>query len=281
MKRSHEQAQVWRSAGLQNLEFMWATYINHSFPRHAHDTFGVGVVEQGCVETFQGGEFHKIPAGSIVLFNPEDVHACSAAHERGWTYRMFYPEENLIRQVASELAEGQGVPFFPCATVQDRDLANQILHLHIVSTEMNSNLEKESHLLSTLALLITRHARNQPSLSRASPEQQKLKQARDYLEAYYSSNITLKDLAKVAELEPLRLLRTFRKAFGLPPHQYLIQVRISSAKHALAKEMPIAEVAIATGFADQSHLTRHFKRLVGVTPKQYVLGCKNVQDKTF
>ncbi len=74
-------------------------------------------------------------------------------------------------------------------------------------------------------------------------------------------------------------LRVFCKQVGLPPHAYLVQTRVARAKVLLSMRLPIAQVAADTGFTDQSHLNRHFKRIVGVTPRQYALGCcKNVQD---
>ncbi|MDJ0570973.1 MAG: helix-turn-helix domain-containing protein [Pleurocapsa sp. MO_192.B19] len=76
----------------------------------------------------------------------------------------------------------------------------------------------------------------------------------------------------MVNLKPLRLLRVFRQTLGLPPHAYLVQVRITQAKKLLARRISIAEVAAETGFTDQSHLHRHFKRVVGVTPGQYVKG---------
>ncbi|MBW4564566.1 MAG: AraC family transcriptional regulator [Mojavia pulchra JT2-VF2] len=278
MKKTTELAQFWRVESLQNLEFMRATYVNHTFPRHSHETFGIGIVEQGSVKTVQRGTTYTIPAGSIVLFNPDEVHACGAADEVGWTYRMLYPENSLLQQVMAEIMNREQTPFFPFAAVQDYDLARRLWQLHTASTETGSNLMQASCLLSTLTQLLTRYTRECPELPIVGLETRAVTQAKDYLEAHYHENVSLEQLAAIANLQPLRLLRAFRKQLGLPPHKYLTQIRITRAKHDLAQGIPISTVAIATGFADQSHLTRHFKRLVGTTPRQYALGCKNVQD---
>ena len=79
-------------------------------------------------------------------------------------------------------------------------------------------------------------------------------------------------LAQLTQLNPLKLLLSFRQVTGLPPHAYLVQIRVQQAKQQLAAGRAIATVALETGFSDQSHLNRHFKRLVGVTPGQYVRG---------
>lgn len=76
----------------------------------------------------------------------------------------------------------------------------------------------------------------------------------------------------MAELNPFYLVRVFRKELGLPPHEFLTQVRVEQARRLLAGACPVAQVALETGFVDQSHLTNRFKRIVGVTPKQFAKG---------
>ena len=134
-------------------------------------------------------------------------------------------------------------------------------------------LQLESHLITTLVHLITLYADPAPTIGNLSPEKRAVRQVRDYLEAYYTANVSLQTLASLVGLKPLRLLRVFRREMGLPPHAYLLQVRINRAKEFLIQGKTIVEVAGDTGFSDQSHLTRHFKRFVGVTPGQYVLSC--------
>jgi len=87
----------------------------------------------------------------------------------------------------------------------------------------------------------------------------------------YARDVSLNDIAEAVHLSPFHVARLFKQALGVSPHQYLIQVRVNSARSLLSAgsgERSLAEVASAVGFADQSHLTRHFKRLLGVTPKQ-------------
>ncbi|MBD1847695.1 AraC family transcriptional regulator [Cyanobacteria bacterium FACHB-63] len=278
MQKITEQAQFWQVQSLKNLEFMRATYINHIFPRHSHETFGIGIVEQGSVKTVQAGTTYTIPVGSIVLFNPDEIHSCGATNEAGWTYRMLYPSHTMLEQVMLEITDRQKLPFFPFAAIQDRGLAQQIWRLHTASMQPHSSLIRESHLLLTLTRLLTRYTRDRPELPSIGSEMRAVTQARNYLEEHYNQNISLEQLSEITGLQSLRLLRAFRKQLGLPPHQYLIQIRIARAKQNLTKGIPISSVAIATGFTDQSHLTRHFKRIVGATPRQYAVSCKNVQD---
>jgi AraC-like DNA-binding protein len=104
-----------------------------------------------------------------------------------------------------------------------------------------------------------------------------LRPLRDYVHTHFNEPVRLRDLAEMSGMSPPYVGRTFRKAFGLPPHAYQIQLKIERAKALLCEGANIAAVADTVGFADQSHLTRHFKRLVGVTPAQYRHVRRNVE----
>jgi AraC-like DNA-binding protein len=103
--------------------------------------------------------------------------------------------------------------------------------------------------------------------------------ARDYLEAHFSENVSLALLSRVAGLSSFHLNRAFRIAYGLPPHAFQTQLRITRARKLLREGWSPSAAASEAGFADQSHLHRHFKRVVGVTPAVFRAGGrKNVQD---
>ncbi len=99
-----------------------------------------------------------------------------------------------------------------------------------------------------------------------------MRRVREYLIAHHADDVRLDDLAHLTGLDPLRVLRTFRTATGLPPYAFLTGVRVARAKELLAAGVPIAQVALDVGFADQSHLSRQFKRLTGLTPSRYSAG---------
>lgn len=265
-----EKIKFWREPALNNLELLHARYITHSFSRHAHETYAIGVIEQGAEAFTYQGEKHIAPAGSVVAINPGEVHTGNAASSHvGWTYRMLYPDVKLLQQATSEAAQQRlKIPYFPIAVIQDSQLARAIVKLHHTLENTTCALERDSCLLWTLAQLIARHAGERP-IWRVGKESQAVQRVREYLAAHYTENISLDAITQVANLSPFYLIRSFRKCVGLPPHEYLTQIRISRAKTLLAQGYAIAQVAYDIGFADQSHLARHFKRIVGVTPGQY------------
>ena len=139
--------------------------------------------------------------------------------------------------------------------------------------DAGSRLFAES-LAGMLAVHLLRNyaERSQPiETDRISTQPRAVTQAVDFINDNYATDLSLSDIAAAAHLSPFHLSRIFKKATGVSPYQYLLQVRVNSARSLLtagAGDRSLAEVAAAVGFADQSHLTRHFKRMVGVTPKQ-------------
>lgn len=132
-----------------------------------------------------------------------------------------------------------------------------------------SLLERESLLLKLIENLISNHASEKLSVGREGKERQAVRRVREYLMENYEQNVSLERLAQIAKLSKWHLNRVFSAELGLPPHAFQTQVRVTRAKAMLRQGSEISQVASLTGFSDQSHLNRHFKRLVGVTPGEY------------
>jgi AraC-like DNA-binding protein len=114
-----------------------------------------------------------------------------------------------------------------------------------------------------------RYADDHPHPRPFAKEHMGIQRVRSYIEESYYQNISLTQLAAIAQLSPFHLLRSFKDQVGLPPHAYQIQLRIMHAKRMLRMGFACIDTAIAVGFADQSHFTKHFKRIVGVPPGLY------------
>jgi AraC-like DNA-binding protein len=273
MKKSEstELVKLWRRPELGNVELLRAHYVTQTFNRHTHDGFAIGVIERGALGFYYRGENVVAPAGLINLVNPDEVHTGHAATTDGWTYRMFYIDTALLQNAASEMASRQeNIPFFDKGVIRDRALAETVHSLH-TSLEANAapRLEIESRFLVMLTQLIARHADAKPALRSVGREPAAVRRAREYIEACYTENISVGDLASIAHLSPFHFIRVFQKQTGMPPHAYLMQTRVRKARALLAQGWRIVDAAYETGFADQSHLTKHFKRTLGFTPGQY------------
>lgn len=265
-----ETATLWRAEQLDGLELLRATYITHAFARHAHETFAIGVIEEGVHTFWWRGATHLTPPGDIVVVNPSEIHTGQAARDTGYTYRMLYPPTDLLQRVAGDIyGRAWGIPFFPRAVIHDPVLARQIRDFHLTMERPASALERETRLVQALATLILRHAELRPPERDGGPGHAAVRRARAFLDEHFAEEVSLAQLATIAEVSPFYLARAFRAHVGVPPHTYLEGVRVARAKSLLIAGHRLAQVAFDTGFVDQSHFTHRFKRAVGVTPGQY------------
>jgi AraC-like DNA-binding protein len=265
-----EWSRYYREPALHDLEVLHARFINHAFARHSHDYYVIGCIECGVQAYRYRGSRHLTSAGQIFLVNPGEPHTGEAATANGYVYRTVYPRVALLQQLAHEVGNRRALPSFKSAVIRDDLLAARLARFHRAIAQHAPTLSIESHLLFALADLIARHAERRASLRRVPTERALTRNAREYMDAHFESDVSLSQLAAIFDRSPYYLARVFSRDVGLPPHCYLHTVRIRRARELLDAALPISEVAIAVGYADQSHFTHRFKRLMGIAPAQYV-----------
>lgn len=256
---------------LHSLELLQATYRNHSFTKHIHEGYAIGIIERGALAfTYQGTRL-VASAGTINLVIPGEAHDGAPASPDGWTYRMFYLPPTLLEQAVFSLSGKKGkLPFFPDGTITDTKLAGFIwsFHCQLLASQL-SLMEQQSQLSELLSEFVKRHAADRYHELRTGQEHLAVSRAREYLETMYQQAISLDELSRHCHLSPYHLLRVFRNNIGIPPHVYLKQVRVKKAKELLSKGFAPAFITQEVGFADQSHFTRNFKQITGLTPSKY------------
>jgi AraC-like DNA-binding protein len=265
-----EQVSLHTPQGKDGLQLMQARFRTRSFARHSHEGFGIGVIEQGALGFSYRGENVVAPAGRINTVNPDEVHTGHSATEQGWTYRMFYCSAELLQQMAEDIA-GRPVhlPFFTSGVIEDDQVAHLVRQTHVRLMDGQSpRLEQETLLLAMFAGLFVRHTYAPPAVIRAGNEQVRLRRVIDYLDAHHAEDLAVDTLAAIACLSPYHFIRVFSRQTGLTPHAWLMQLRVRKAAALLRRGVPIADAAVQTGFSDQSHLNRSFKRILGFTPGQ-------------
>lgn len=225
----------------------------------------------------RGGK-HATPPGGIFVIHPDEPHTGESATPAGFTYRTFYPTVDLMDVAATELVgRRSSAPAFPAPVIVDPELSRQFVALQQALIAPTGTLEGETWLLGALTTLIARHAAPQGTIRPPGRERAAVREARAYIAAHYDEDLSLTTLARLGGLSPFYFARVFRAEVGLPPHAYLESVRIGVAQRLLIQGLPPLAVAQATGFADQSHFTRRFRRVIGVPPGQYA---RAGQDQT-
>ena len=278
IKDNSWQLKFWRVPHLDNLELLHATNITYDYPRHMHEECSIVLILQGAeTTTCRGASCISYP-GSLLLFNADEVHSSRSV---GTEYRIMKIRSKALNQIAFELfGHNLERPYFPKLVINDPLMFRLLLRLHLKLEQNVSPFEQESEFISTIGLLITRHNKNHIVLQPPGKEPHYVNLIRDYLKSHYAENVSLAQLTSITNLSPFYLLRVFRKQVGCPPHEYQTQVRITRARKLIRKGHSISEVALETGFFDQSHFSRNFKRIVGIPPGQYSLQGKIVQDTT-
>jgi AraC family transcriptional regulator len=222
-----------------------------------------------------GGEVFLEPKGESSTYSWTDTPVTNL-------HLFLFPP--FVERVSAEMSRGDParVAFVPRFNVRDPFLEQLgfLLMAEVASGGAQGNLYAESlattlvlHLLRTSSTLSAIHS----GPSRAFTQGQ-VSKVRDYINDRLDQPIRLSELADVVALSRTHFSRLFKQSTGFAPHQYVIQRRVERASFLLRKgDMTLAEVATAVGFADQSHLDRHFKRIMGVPPNVVLRDGKNVQ----
>lgn len=264
-QRSTDSVRPWRSDVLHGTLFLRADYKTHRFDRHFHEEFAIGIIESGCQAFTYDSNARRLDMGegSVSLISPGIVHEGWPSTEQGWSYRMLYPSISTVDEAAVNIFGTPHVSFHR-PVVHDPALYGTLLALHEAAEGDESTMELETLFLCAIRLALSSHAGKNESRHLADPSS--MAKIRDLLEDVYDEDLTLSDLQNVAGLSKFHLLRQFKRSFGLPPHAYLLQVRVRRARDFIWKGMPLVDAAAMAGFADQAHMTRVFRKTFGFTP---------------
>ena len=270
MKNDTEYANYRITEELGGLEILDATYEHQNFSRHSHEGYTVGIIENGAQRFLRNGANHVAPQDSIILVNHDEVHDGHSASDGGWSYKAIYPLPDQLTLISQEAGINLGGSvYFSDPVVHDPELAG-LLRLALHSLYHSDNrLLRETLLYSALLKLIERHGKSQNELPEPAQAKARMALVKSFLDDKPQEDISLEELARLAGVSAFHLVRQFQKYYGLPPHAYQIQSRIRLSKRLIQQGYTLTDAALKAGFHDQSHLSRHFKRTVGITPGHY------------
>jgi AraC-like DNA-binding protein len=267
-----------RLPGLANLELLHASNLTHDYPPHIHEQQCIVLVHQGSETTTVRGTAHTVLPGGIFSLDPEELHTSLYVDAE---YRAFKIQAAEFRRIAGEVVGFRSEPpYFNSFTIEDAHSFRMLLRLYVNLEQNDSLLQQESEFLSTMAMLFSRHSKKNSGQKNGHKEDRHVDMIREYLKAAYRKNISLSELTLLTNLDRFYLLRVFANRVGVPPHEFQTQLRVAHARELIRRGSSISEAALETGFFDQSHLSRHFKRIVVMTPGEYLSGCNIVQESS-
>ncbi|MFB6520558.1 helix-turn-helix domain-containing protein [Streptomyces sp. NPDC056401] len=262
-----QEVSAWRPRVAGVVEVFHARFTAHAYPMHVHDAWTLLIVDDGAVRYDLDRHSRGTPGDTVSLLPPQVPHNGSAATPHGFRKRVVYLDTSVLDER------------FIGAAVDGPDLADPVLRrrvgqLHRVLAAPGDEFEAESRLalIGERLRTLLRPRLELPGAGDASPPGLGIglaRSLRELLDERAAGGLSLEEAAGLLQAHPAHLVRAFSGAFGIAPHQYLVSRRVSLARRLLLDGRPAAEVAVAAGFYDQSHFTRHFKRVVGTTPGRY------------
>jgi AraC-like DNA-binding protein len=260
-----EEVKAWRPPVPGVAEVFHAHFTEHVYPMHAHSTWTLLILDDGAVRYDLDRHEHGALADVVTLLPPDVPHngrSADPANPDGFRKRVLYLTRDSLGTDLIGTAVDQ--PAFA-----DPLLRRRIHQLHR-ALEPGEELEAESRLVLIRERLRERlGSQRTAGQTPAPPAASAATLLRDLIEADLVTGFTLEAAAEQLHFHQAHLIRSFTRHYGMAPHQYLTARRVDLARGHLLAGMPPARAATASGFWDQSHLTRHFKRVVGVSPGRF------------
>ncbi|MFJ8821527.1 AraC family transcriptional regulator [Streptomyces sp. NPDC102467] len=263
-----EKISAWRPDVKGVTEVFHAHFTRHAYPMHVHDTWTLLIVDEGAVRYDLDRHEHGTPLGTVSLLPPQVPHNGSAATPHGFRKRVLYLEASSGGPLdASFIGAAVDSP-----DLVDPLLRNRISRLHACLARPGDELEAAARLALVGERLRERLRPRLADVPRPGPDRRVAGALRELLDARVVEGVELSEAAGLVHAHPAHLVRSFGAAYGIAPHQYLMARRVDRARRLLLDGLSPGEVAAECGFYDQSHLARHFKRVVGVPPGRYARG---------
>jgi AraC-like DNA-binding protein len=248
-------------AGLQRLA---ARFHGHAYDPHRHETYAIGLTLWG-VQAFRYRAAERASGkGQTMVIHPDENHDGHAGAADGFAYRMIYVDPALIGAALG----GRPPPFVPEVVSFDPILADILGEAFADFPDPLEPLAANT-VVGRLADALARRSDTRMSRPRRATAQRAMTRMRDFLIAEAHRTIASAELEQLTGLDRFALARHFRTAFGTSPHRFQLGQRLLRARAMISDGVTLAEAAASAGFADQSHMTRHFAARFGVTPGRW------------
>ena len=256
--------------GLNRIE---AYFAGHGFDPHRHDTYAIGITLHG-VQSFgyRGTTLHS-QAGQAMVLHPDEVHDGRAGTEAGFRYRILYIDPALILEALG----GRALPFVREAVTGDARLASVAARALDDLDARLSDLECDEMIANLADALAALDQTVKPGGVSAFCRRA-VRNAKTFLDAHLRRNVHSEELEAISGLSRFALARHFRACYGTSPYRYVVMRRLDLARQLMLTGTGLAEAAVSSGFADQSHMARQFKKAYGITPGRWLHASRNAAD---
>ncbi|MEU8992755.1 AraC family transcriptional regulator [Streptomyces sp. NPDC048558] len=259
--RDRQEVSAWRPSVPGVTEVFHAHFTAYAYPMHVHEAWTLLIVDDGAVRYDLDRHEHGTPHDTVSLLPPHVPHNGSPATPHGFRKRVLYLD-------GTRLGDDLIGPAVDSPDLRDPVLRLRVGQLHAALAQAGDELEADSRL-TLIGDRLRAHLRPRSPADIPRRDPALARRLRELLDERVVQGIALDEAAGLVQAHPAHLVRSFSSAYGIAPHQYLMSRRVDRARRLLLEGWSPADVAAATGFYDQSHLTRHFRKLVGVPPGRY------------
>jgi AraC-like DNA-binding protein len=255
---------VKRAAG--ETERIEACFSGLAYAPHSHDTYTLALTTAGVQSFNYRGELrHSLP-GEVVILHPDETHDGQAGTDSPFAYRAI----SINPVDVQNILHGVSLPFLQGGVTRDPRFSQIATKLLAEFDRPLETLEQQDLIFAFTSCLqlITCN-----SVQQTKANYHAIKRVREYIDDVIAIDscmpidVSLDELAAISHYSKWQVTRDFRSLYGTKPYRYVTLKRLQKAKALIERGLPLVQVAISSGFADQSHLTRHFKTCFGTTPK--------------
>lgn len=251
----------YRAAG-SGLDWAEAAFVGHRFSPHRHDSYAIGVTTRGVQAFTYRGASRTSLAGDAFFLHPDERHDGGPGDEAGLGYRILYIDPALIGAALG----GGPLPFVADPVSRAREIAAAVDAVFPHPEDPREELREADAVCAVAAVLAK--AAGCPAAPPAAPDPA-LRQLRDHLAESCTEGISTSALERLYGFDRFSLARRFRRAYGVSPSRFVTLRRLDRARGLIVEGQPLAEAALAAGFADQAHMTRQFRAAYGTTPGRW------------
>ncbi len=235
-------------------------FNSHAYSPHRHDTYTIGYTKTGVQRFRYRGEERVALPGDVFVLHPDELHDGRPGTESGYAYRAVYLPPGLVLRNR----QGEPLPYIDGGVVKSPELARAVdLFLDAGGTPFDL-----AEAQTAISDALRRHGDGQSRPSRTL-DFGKIDRIRQALAEDITGTLSLRAIETLFDIDRFTLCRSFRQAFGIAPSRYVLTRRLERAKQAIEAGSPLADAAAAAGFADQSHMTRQFRKAYGLSPGQW------------
>lgn len=248
---------------LDNIEIKSAMFIDKNFPLHFHENWSLAHIEYGSENiSFNNSEF-LLNKNALVLIPPHSIHKNWGNKNNSWKYKATYINNDVIKSISKNI------------NLDYSYLASFPYYITYCNSSFDINEKSILKILKSIFLDTINNEKGTIS-NMCNPEH--FNDIINYLSHNYSESITLDKLEQIFKINKYKLQKEFKKKVGITPLEYQTSIKIENSKELFYTNVPLVEIALDSGFYDQSHFTHSFKKYVGVAPGVYKKNCNILQD---